>query len=100
LAITESYYDCSTYVPGAGMTFDIRVKNNGEITANGLLAQIKGADGTVLSESLYVESLLPGATAEITCGFTPISVEPQTELTISVIPFNKAERNDADNQQP
>ena len=97
LMITDIYYDCSTYVPGASMTFDLSIKNNGELAANGLAVQIKDEDGVIVSESMLMETLLAGASTEITCGFTPEAVESGKVLTISVIPSQGPDRNEADN---
>ncbi len=88
LSVEDIYYNCSEYVEGADMTFDLSLKNHGEIASNGICVKITDEAGTLLSSFNYGDCILPGSVAELTCGFTVDTVTLGQKLNITVTPLN------------
>ena len=98
LSVEDIFYDCETYVEKYDMTFDVAVKNKGELAAEDLLVTVTDEAGTELSKNVYAETLLPGETKNLTCGFAVSQAELGKTVFITVSPLNESDTNMTDNR--
>ncbi len=99
LAIADMYYDCSTYVAGGDMVFDVSVANRGALAANGLIVRLVDDTGAVLMENLYQDTILPGEAIDISCGFKAKTVTYGKRVTVTVTPYDGTDLNLTDNSK-
>ena len=87
VSIEAVSYDCSQYVIGSDMTFDVSVENKGTLPISSLQLSICDSAGTVLSEEYCSVALAPGDTKTVTIGYTPITAEQGKNLSSKSSPI-------------